>query len=380
MLLLLDIHSRNPVHFFCPSGGSWYTCTSGSRFLGCCRTDPCVHDCPDGNLEPASFDPSIYGQFPDEICNIGSQFYTCVEKPSFVGCCKTNPCQPQGCPEGDLSQAYLKVQADASQAFVYSSLAASTSTPSLTSTSASSTLPATLQSVSPVVEPGPTSSSSAKAQDTHQSHKISIILGITVGLLALLVLILLCIFRARIGRFICCCKNHQSSSEATSSVSREPHVEHGKTDMIQVSSPLMYRYKYGGRSGRDDDKQLSTELLVDGGQWPRRYPLDSNVSVSKDGHLSHHSVPSTAHYSYNGPHHGHMGSMGDYGYNHSYPQQPGRVDHISNHSHNTSLSSSLSGHNTHDGLGFTAMYNHNMVRMSVPPVQELDGLGKRGPS
>ncbi|OCK81126.1 hypothetical protein K432DRAFT_296233, partial [Lepidopterella palustris CBS 459.81] len=62
----------------CPSGGDWYACGYGSSFVGCCTSDPCKLDCPDGNLKPASFNTAYYGKFPELSCQSGIQFWTCT--------------------------------------------------------------------------------------------------------------------------------------------------------------------------------------------------------------------------------------------------------------------------------------------------------------
>lgn len=61
----------------CQAGGSFYACADGSRFVGCCRSNPCTNGCATGNIEPSSFDAAQYGQFPDLQCNAGL-YYTCV--------------------------------------------------------------------------------------------------------------------------------------------------------------------------------------------------------------------------------------------------------------------------------------------------------------
>lgn len=91
----------------CPSG-DWYACSSGSYFVGCCNIDPCVLDCPPGNLNPASFNPAFYGQFPDQQCTEASRWYTCKDtNPPFMGCCNSNLCENNGCPQGDLTPGFL---------------------------------------------------------------------------------------------------------------------------------------------------------------------------------------------------------------------------------------------------------------------------------
>ena len=149
----MPIHlSLLPRQFFqpsCPSGGIFYACTSGTNFVGCCTsTSACASGCSDGSLQPASFNPSYYGQFQDQECPAGSQWYTCAATtPPFMGCCKSNPCSGGGCPLGDVTAGFLssnpKVAADFAGANGYSaapgrSPSTAASSPSSTSTSPSS--------------------------------------------------------------------------------------------------------------------------------------------------------------------------------------------------------------------------------------------------
>ncbi len=93
--------------FSCPSGGTWYACELGTKFVGCCNNEPCSLGCEAGNLGPASFYQSQYGKFPDPICDRGSYPYTCAySSPPFLDCCKSNPCNG-GCLDGDLTSMYL---------------------------------------------------------------------------------------------------------------------------------------------------------------------------------------------------------------------------------------------------------------------------------
>ncbi|KAI5197334.1 hypothetical protein E4T39_07335 [Aureobasidium subglaciale] len=124
----------------CPSGGSWYACTTGSRFVGCCTgtTDPCdeTTSCPHKNLRPASFDVAEYGTFSDEACDADSNWYTCAgTNPAFMGCCKSNPCS-SGCPTKDLTAASLSVEEAVASAFITTPAAAVTSTGTATTTPA----------------------------------------------------------------------------------------------------------------------------------------------------------------------------------------------------------------------------------------------------
>lgn len=104
----------------CPSGGTWYACDSGSRFVGCCNsvTSPCADTgCPHGNLNAASFDTNYFGKFPDQQCPHGSSWYSCaLTDPPFLGCCKTNPCST-GCPQGDLAAGWLSTNPQIAAAY-----------------------------------------------------------------------------------------------------------------------------------------------------------------------------------------------------------------------------------------------------------------------
>jgi hypothetical protein len=94
----------------CPRDGSrWYACDSGSRFVGCCKLDPCKHGCDQDYVGAASFSKDIMGKFPDASCRKGT-FFSCTNPStisSYWGCCKSNPCNDHGCPVRDVEQAYM---------------------------------------------------------------------------------------------------------------------------------------------------------------------------------------------------------------------------------------------------------------------------------
>ncbi|KAF2271132.1 hypothetical protein CC78DRAFT_12277 [Lojkania enalia] len=111
MSLLVVRDEEVDPQFSCPSGGTWYACDSGSHSVGCCASDPCQNSCSAGNIRPGSFNVTAYGKFADAECPAGSSFYTCdlawANEEPFWGCCKSNPCSNGGCPDGDLTGAYL---------------------------------------------------------------------------------------------------------------------------------------------------------------------------------------------------------------------------------------------------------------------------------
>lgn len=177
----------------CPSGGDWYACETGSKFVGCCNSSPCVNGCPDGNLAPASFDPAFYGKFNDQECPKGSRWYSCAyTNPPFLGCCKSVACGAEtGCPVGDLTAGFLSSNPYIAEGYLSSANSSATS-------SASSTPAETSAAARPVV-----TSSSTKAP-------IGAIVGGVVGGLAVIAIlvILLLWYRKRKAS-----KPHQHISE-----------------------------------------------------------------------------------------------------------------------------------------------------------------------
>jgi hypothetical protein len=104
----------------CPSGGTFWLCpNTTSNFIGCCNSDgPCDSGCPASQLQAASVNASLVGQVPDQQCPSGAQFYQCSgTSPPFWGCCKSNPCQQNGCPAKDLAPAIINSQQALWQAY-----------------------------------------------------------------------------------------------------------------------------------------------------------------------------------------------------------------------------------------------------------------------
>ncbi|KAL1304281.1 hypothetical protein AAFC00_000691 [Neodothiora populina] len=136
-----------PFFDSCPSGGTWFSCGSGSYFVGCCTSsDACQNGCSKDALKPASFDTTEYGKFPDQECpEEGSLWYTCAAtSPPFMGCCKSNPCSNGSCPSGDLAAGRLNETNDAAYSpTIAASTAADTGMSSVSPASASSTAAST---------------------------------------------------------------------------------------------------------------------------------------------------------------------------------------------------------------------------------------------
>jgi hypothetical protein len=150
LLRLAPTMPSDDADLHCPNGGTFYACSQGSMFLGCCKSDPCSNGCGDGDLIPASFNVSYSGSFPDQFCPSGD-FYTCrMIDPSFLGCCKSNPCQQEGCPNNDLVAASLLSGAAAADfpTSTSSSTTASSTAASPTSSSASQSASASARATS----------------------------------------------------------------------------------------------------------------------------------------------------------------------------------------------------------------------------------------
>lgn len=106
---------------YCSGAGTFYACTSGSQFVGCCEStyDACDKGCLDSDVRNVAFDPRLYLKFPDASCGTDSSFYTCSNA-KFWGCCKSIPCSTElGCPSEDLIPAYME---DPPQVKFYSDL------------------------------------------------------------------------------------------------------------------------------------------------------------------------------------------------------------------------------------------------------------------
>lgn len=98
--------------------------------------------CSAGDIYSAAFNAAAHGQFPDASCGTGSQFWTCAEGNTFLGCCKSNPCsQGAVCPKSDLEPALLSRDdlriAYGAVSAVSSSAASSTRASSIESSTAS---------------------------------------------------------------------------------------------------------------------------------------------------------------------------------------------------------------------------------------------------
>ena len=222
---MTHLYLRQAFQPSCPSGGNWYACGSGSNFVGCCTSEPCANSCPDGNLEPASFNSSYYGQFPDQQCPTGSRWYSCAyTDPPFLGCCKSSPCAG-GCPVGDLTAGFLSSNPAVAGAF-----SPSPAIPSAT-TATSSSLSARSSSSSTGPPASMSSSKASITSTTHHSTPIGIIIGATVGGIAILVVALLVWYHKRHTLL-----SRSQSQQRMSAHSTDKKVQGAATDTRDMDS------------------------------------------------------------------------------------------------------------------------------------------------
>ncbi|KAB5523895.1 hypothetical protein GE09DRAFT_483272 [Coniochaeta sp. 2T2.1] len=132
----------------CPSGGSFYICQNNkTEFIGCCTIDPCRDgsgSCPQENVRSSSFSADSYDVIAPQDCAADTGlWYTCkFNKPPFLGCCASNPCQSGACPTEDLVPAKLSTDPDFRDGFLGTATnSTSASTTTSIPTSGSSNIP-----------------------------------------------------------------------------------------------------------------------------------------------------------------------------------------------------------------------------------------------
>ncbi|KAH8708615.1 hypothetical protein GQ44DRAFT_776984 [Phaeosphaeriaceae sp. PMI808] len=97
-----------PGDFFCPAGGTWYACQTGTNFIGCCTSDPCGTGCFGDRLRPVGVSTTIYNKYPGGTCGGNTPFWTCMAGPTFWGCCNSDPCKNNStCSVGNLEPAFM---------------------------------------------------------------------------------------------------------------------------------------------------------------------------------------------------------------------------------------------------------------------------------
>ncbi|KAK7416919.1 hypothetical protein QQZ08_011809 [Neonectria magnoliae] len=159
------MHDADPIDALgldCPEGGDFWICaTKPTRFIGCCRTNPCETDyglCPDEDLEPATFDPRAYGLIPEQGCisdNLQVEWYTCVRtKALFLGCCAVDACEKGGCPAQSLRAARLSDVVPDADRFLDGDATSTTEASTLTMTSTSFSATGTADSPRPSPKTG----------------------------------------------------------------------------------------------------------------------------------------------------------------------------------------------------------------------------------
>lgn len=204
-LIHSSIFERATANFSCPSGGTWYSCAS-SLFLGCCKSDNACSSvgCAAGNLQPATFDISLYGKIPDQNCPVDSLWYTCTATdPPFIGCCKINPCETGSCPANGLAAAILKADNDAAFSPTGGSSTTSSTTSSASYTTSTSLTSSSTSSSMSSASTIPVASGTSPPVNHHDTPTATIAgasAGGAVGVVAIIAMILYCRRHARKSR------------------------------------------------------------------------------------------------------------------------------------------------------------------------------------
>ncbi|KAL1793989.1 hypothetical protein ACET3X_007410 [Alternaria dauci] len=182
--------AAKPGDFFCPSGGTWYACETGTKFLGCCMSDPCVHGCFGDMLRPAGRSSSLYNLSPGGSCGGNTPMWTCNMAPTFWGCCNEDPCMNNStCPEGELEPSFWD-RPDQYYYFHDLNVALSSTVPAATAFSTASSTSTT--------PPSETSSTAAAASPSKVSSAvIGGAVGGSVGFLIIIAAIVFFLWRRR---------------------------------------------------------------------------------------------------------------------------------------------------------------------------------------
>jgi len=199
-----------PFGASCPSGGSWYSCGTSKKFVGCCRINGCDPDigCADGNVMPASFDTSYYGKIPNQQCpSVEREWYTCkFTSPPFMGCCSVKPCD-SGCPRENLQVAFLSGNPEVAAAFSPSGIPSAT--------------------VTPTASPSPSSTWSPSPSSTESSTLVGAITGGAAGGGVVVVAIIA-------GLFFYCRRRSKKRRQEAEKPPLPPVVELPDTERYQV--------------------------------------------------------------------------------------------------------------------------------------------------
>ncbi|RYP03882.1 hypothetical protein DL765_010374 [Monosporascus sp. GIB2] len=266
----------------CPSGGSFYICSSSStRFIGCCDEDPCNDDregsCPESSLHPASFSSTNYLDIPAQSCAEpydNNTWWTCQQaRPPFMGCCLSNPCN-KGCSDDDLLPARLSDNTSEAASFITSTL----------TTSSSSTTTQTPDS------------NASEATALEQKSQTGLIVGVTMaGLVVLFAIFSVYLWRKRRRE-----KERESPGEDNvrrqprppgdgdqsvmmmgrwdpykgsfpSTVNSSPFPDHAST--IMMSPPTSVSTPWSPMSSRDNYSRHTSQLSeLSGENWLRELP------------------------------------------------------------------------------------------------------------
>ncbi|KAI0455597.1 hypothetical protein F5B21DRAFT_185477 [Xylaria acuta] len=176
----------------CPFGGDFYICQGSKiQFLGCCDVDPCSSsECPSSALHPAGFNAHRYDEIPSQSCvgstSPSSSWYTCINGPTFLGCCASDPCNNEGvCPEDNLMGARLADDRSSASVFLTATTAATVTSATSTSADGNTSAP-TSTAITTTQTPSPTPTSASKGSSP--APTAGIVGGILGGLIILILI------------------------------------------------------------------------------------------------------------------------------------------------------------------------------------------------
>jgi hypothetical protein len=85
-----------------------YACETGTKFVGCCTSNPCINHCVGDQLRPAGFSTRVYNRSPGGTCGGDTGFWTCTAGSTYWGCCNEDPCKNNStCPIGKLEPTVM---------------------------------------------------------------------------------------------------------------------------------------------------------------------------------------------------------------------------------------------------------------------------------
>ncbi|KAF1911535.1 hypothetical protein BDU57DRAFT_560286 [Ampelomyces quisqualis] len=243
-----------PGDFFCPAGGTWYACQTGTNYVGCCTEDPCQNGCFGDKLRPTGVSTKIYNKYPGGTCAGNTDFWTCLSEPTFWGCCNANPCENNStCPVGKLEPTFM-TRPDQFEYFGALNILLSSSVPA---------------SASPTTSTNPTSLSSKPSS----SVSGGVIAGAVVGGVALISIIGVVVF-------LLCIKKRRKEKVTGEPVNGDSGMK--SESGTGYSAPPTYSFMHQGFSqGMSLITRSHSQVMTDQQTGPQELPAEhTNLTVT----------------------------------------------------------------------------------------------------